>query len=705
NKEWFKALQSTSDDWYWCIASPCVFTSMDLLHLMLETTVPRETWPDVLKLLLQRTDVQALTFQVPQDVETSVVGLFDSIATMNQFEGQHPGSFEALKWIVLDMDAPEKWDALLQFNKKFRLDYRPVGLISHQKVNMGKPKHQQRHHAADDDMPSTRFVHVVASLPSSSSSSSSTRGIGDPTHAVHTLAHLPQTVQPNRLMLHPSSSHAFGHAFRRTLLRLVSIPFSTTIGDFLQLVPLEPTSKNVISIVVWRLLCGLTFFHAALLTRQRTVVGHGVDVATIDLTDLVLAVYVITGPLLVTITNAFLHCDDGGDPLDLLEWPYIQDAFMVYAYARKCTSVRGDAIVRGMLRECIGPYLVVPNMPPLASRFHLPLPTFQDMLKTPSQSTDDYLAILSAFSSTCKWVIPDAVFPDPLLRVDIRDVLLHRRAQSSMARDDVVALATAVCLPPPMTLKLHPRNALATHHLRSFLKTVVHFWHDAREHTAAFWVDLIDQVRELDPALAVIPTESLRHDVVAILKDQVPPRAAPWTPAALDMTLSESLSYWQASGRFLQLWWDEGQTEYWCPGILFIEDFITAFLLAYCTQSNTPLNCLEAVADVYATADPIAEPFRNRKDTILLTGLKLMNATPTDDRAIRNAPGEVGQVNVLLRAVEAFPGETMVCPVLGSTKQTQPLGHIRVQITPTLSEWTTCPFLVLTPSLHSPVIS
>ncbi|KAF0705669.1 hypothetical protein As57867_006964, partial [Aphanomyces stellatus] len=166
NKEWFKALQSTSDDWYWCIASPCVFTSMDLLHLMLETTVPRETWPDVLKLLLQRTDVQALTFQVPQDVETSVVGLFDSIATMNQFEGQHPGSFEALKWIVLDMDAPEKWDALLQFNKKFRLDYRPVGLISHQKVNMGKPKHQQRHHAADDDMPSTRFVHVVASLPS-----------------------------------------------------------------------------------------------------------------------------------------------------------------------------------------------------------------------------------------------------------------------------------------------------------------------------------------------------------------------------------------------------------------------------------------------------------------------------------------------------------------------------------------------------------
>ncbi|KAF0705209.1 hypothetical protein As57867_007078, partial [Aphanomyces stellatus] len=265
NKEWFKALQSTSDDWYWCIASPCVFTSMDLLHLMLETTVPRETWPDVLKLLLQRTDVQALTFQVPQDVETSVVGLFDSIATMNQFEGQHPGSFEALKWIVLDMDAPEKWDALLQFNKKFRLDYRPVGLISHQKVNMGKPKHQQRHHAADDDMPSTRFVHVVASLPSSSSSSSSTRGIGDPTHAVHTLAHLPQTVQPNRLMLHPSSSHAFGHAFRRTLLRLVSIPFSTTIGDFLQLVPLEPTSKNVISIVVWRLLCGLTFFHAALL--------------------------------------------------------------------------------------------------------------------------------------------------------------------------------------------------------------------------------------------------------------------------------------------------------------------------------------------------------------------------------------------------------------------------------------------------------
>ncbi|RHZ24879.1 hypothetical protein DYB37_003028 [Aphanomyces astaci] len=709
-KDWYKMLINTPDAWYWCVASNAGFTTLSLLHAIMSTIVPREVWPDVLKLLLQRPTVHALSFQVPPD-SGSILGHFDSVPSMVQFEGFNPSAFETLQWFVLDMTTSEKWDAVVQYNKKFRLDYRPVGLVPHLKPTLGKPMHQR--HAADDDMHSSRMLHIV---PTSKA-------------RPFTLANVPLAVQPNRLVLHPLGSNPFATEFRRTLLRLVSIPFSSSIGDALELVNADPAVRNVVAIVLWRLFCGLVFFHAALVARQDMVVGRAVDVATVDGSDLVLGVYVITGPLLQTIVQAFVHTTDDTDPLDQLHWPAIHDLFMQHAHGRKCITLRGLHLVRALLRDCVGSYLLIPNSPPQQSKFQLPLPAFQDMLKTPTQSTDEYLTVMCAFASSCKWTVVDVVVPAPVLSIDLRHLVMlphYRNIPPLHLKQYLVAIATHCLqsLPSALSLKLHPRNALVQHPLRQFLKTVIHAFHRRRDGVEAALQRLVLDITQFPPmtlaGFVAISTNnindgsnSLARDCRALVMDQLPARLATHTPP-LDMSLSAAIKHWQLTASFLTKWWDEAHTEYWCPAILDMTvepytDLMSAFGFTHKMETNTVANVgpLAFIGHVYAMDTPL-EAYRNRNNTILLTGLELLNAAPssTSPGRIREAPGEAMPVQVLLKvsldnSVTPASNDTMECPMLQSRRSSTPVGTVPLEITPSIHEWATCPYLVLTPGVAS----
>ncbi|RHX96610.1 hypothetical protein DYB25_003379 [Aphanomyces astaci] len=709
-KDWYKMLINTPDAWYWCVASNAGFTTLSLLHAIMSTIVPREVWPDVLKLLLQRPTVHALSFQVPPD-SGSILGHFDSVPSMVQFEGFNPSAFETLQWFVLDMTTSEKWDAVVQYNKKFRLDYRPVGLVPHLKPTLGKPMHQR--HAADDDMHSSRMLHIV---PTSKA-------------RPFTLANVPLAVQPNRLVLHPLGSNPFATEFRRTLLRLVSIPFSSAIGDALELVSADPAVRNVVAIVLWRLFCGLVFFHAALVARQDMVVGRAVDVATVDGSDLVLGVYVITGPLLQTIVQAFVHTTDDTDPLDQLHWPAIHDLFMQHAHGRKCITLRGLHLVRALLRDCVGSYLLIPNSPPQQSKFQLPLPAFQDMLKTPTQSTDEYLTVMCAFASSCKWTVVDVVVPAPVLSIDLRHLVMlphYRNIPPLHLKQYLVAIATHCLqsLPSALSLKLHPRNALVQHPLRQFLKTVIHAFHRRRDGVEAALQRLVLDITQYPPmtlaGFVAISTNnindgsnSLARDCWALVMDQLPARLATHTPP-LDMSLSAAVKHWQLTASFLTKWWDEAHTEYWCPAILDMTvepytDLMAAFGFTHKMETNTVANVcpLAFIGHVYAMDTPLGA-YRNRNNTILLTGLELLNAAPssTSPGRIREAPGEAMPVQVLLKvsldnSVNPASNDTMECPMLQSRRSSTPVGTVPLEITPSIHEWATCPYLVLTPDVAS----
>ncbi|RHY34774.1 hypothetical protein DYB32_000646 [Aphanomyces invadans] len=694
-KDWSKILYNTQDAWFWCVVSNAGFSSLELLYAVLDTIVPRDIWPDVLKLLLQRPVVHALSFHVPLD-GGSIMGFFDSVPSMVQFEGLNPIAFESLRWFVLDMTTSDKWDAVVQYNKKRRLDYRPVGLVSHLKPTLGKPMNQR--HAADDDMQPSRMVHVVPTTPA-------------PTHTQPlSVANVPLAVQPNRLVLHPLGSNPFSTEFRLTLLRLVAIPFSTAIGDALEGVNMDPAVRNVVAIVLWRLLCGLVFFHAALVARQDKVVGCAVDMSTVDGSDLVLGVYMITGPLLQTIVRAFLETVDG-DPLEQLNWGHIHNVFVQHAHGRKCRTHRGRHWIRALLRECIGPYLLVPNSPPQQSKFQLPLPSFQDVLKTPTQSSEEYLTVMCAFASSCKWTVPDVVVPSAAVSIDLRSlVLLPQHLNSPNHVKKHVLAIVQLCLqslPPALPLKLHPRNALVQHPLRQFLKTVIHSFHHRRDHTELALQALLSDITQASPATvaAFVATtnnndlkSALAMECRALVLDKIPARVATYA-APLDMSLSVAIKHWQRTGSFLQLWWDEGQTEYWCPGIVDVTDLMAAFGFTYKIATNTVANVdlLAFAGQVYPMETPL-DAFRNRNDTILLTGLELLNAIPSPTTAggIQEAAGCAVPVQVLLKVSASPPPiNAMECPILRSRCSSVSVGSLHVDIVPAIQEWATCPYLVL----------
>ncbi|KAH9116788.1 hypothetical protein AeMF1_009295 [Aphanomyces euteiches] len=681
-KEWFKILQNMPDHWFWCIASNHLATSFELLHLVLETIVPRQSWPDILSILLQRPDVRALPFEVPHEDENSVIAFFKNIQTMTHFEGSNPVIFQGLRWLIVTMDSTDKWDSILQYSKKYRIDYRPVGVISHLKLATSKPKHHR--HVADEDMPATRLVHIVQTK---ASKIPYPIPLGDCINKSE-ITHVPMNVEPNRLILHPMGSSRFSFYFRRTTLRLVSMPFSSTIGDCLKHARLDATSMKIISIVTWRLICGLIFLHSSLLTRQCVVVGCAVDFVQFDMGDLVMGVHAITGPILHFIVEAFSTVQEG-DPLDLLDWAAVQDAFMKYAYLRKCISKRGEWIIRNMLMECVGPYLIIPNSSPIQSRFRLPLPAFQEVLKTPTQSTGDYLNVLCSFSTPCNWSPPDVAQNEPTILFDPRLFVLKQKPMKNNAKAHLAAIIS-ICLneiPAPLPLKGNPRSGGSQHPLRNFLKTIVQEFIAHRDEAISVFSKLLEELDDVDDRLDQIPNERLHNDLLAILKDEIPPSLKSISqPVVMNMTLPNSIEFLKLRAKHLQLWWNKNQSEYLCPAIFYMEDFIRSFLLSSSISSNIPLDRLSAIGQVYPLNASI-EPFRNRSDSILLTGLELLNAKPTEKHSLECAPGEIVPVNVLLRAVEDNKEETMDCPILPSRLNCTSAGAIKLKIVPSLQNW------------------
>ncbi|KDO22180.1 hypothetical protein SPRG_12676 [Saprolegnia parasitica CBS 223.65] len=653
--------------YYRSIVTTALPTSRAYLALMLDVTTPMQAQHKVLHSLLQRPLLAApeAPFTLPAfDLSWNQKLLcVESIQQLLYLDDNAPLMLTQYAWRGLYIADPERLHAYVQH---YRHDTRLAGALAH-----------------DDGAPPSA-VADAATL-----------------HVWHPNTTVPPTIAPYMWYMAPPPVTPFARALRDTVLQLASIPFSTRVAEALLGAPLTESARNTLGIVIWRVLCSLCFFHATLLVRHETVVGAAVDVAAPEMSDVTLCVLELIGPVLTALTRQYAQRrDDAADPFSGLDWPRLRRRLLQCVYSRKGTTNRGWGLLNGLLAEVLGPNLVSLDASRLQSRFQLPLHSFYAIFhdRQALSSAEDYVRLLCDLAATASFEWPDVRISRAPSTPSVHEMLLstERRMQ-----DDVVAEFTAIlqCLharvPSPLVLKLHPRNASnKPTPMRSLCKAVVRLYESdiATLTTALAALSLPHGVRyrELPP--------SVQSDMTLLLQDKVPRRLALRGLRVGTLSLSGYLDAIERHKAFLQTWWDEDDTEWSCPSVPSLDELLASFLLTYGVQCNRDVAQISVVVDVYAATAAIPTS-RRRCESMVLTGLTLLNAAPNAALGIDPVAGHEVPVKLLVHAVETPPTDRstmMPCPILASrVDDATVVGTLALCVsTPSVA---TCPLLVVSP--------
>ncbi|OQS01589.1 dynein heavy chain 6, axonemal [Achlya hypogyna] len=663
---WYQRV-GARDSWCRVAQSRELPTTRQYLGDVLQLTIPMPMQYKVLHSLLQRMplatpdDPFALTHYDLGHNQTLVC--FDSVHGLLQADEATPLVLTQFAWRCVYVADP---DHLTAYTRRYRLDDKPVGVVADEIETKALP-------------PEGSALHVFP--------------INSP---------MPRAIDSSFMALAPPRMSALGSALRDNLLHVVSLPFSASVADVLQTAPLSELGRSTVGILVWRVLSGVCFFHAVLLVRQRTVVGALADHDEFDPSDVTLAVVELMGPILQGLVRLYARYKDGPNPYSGVDWPALRLRLLQRVYARKQLSIRFSTLLDRMLCECVGPALVAWEPSAAVSSFHLPLPAFYSLFHDRQVATsEDYLRLLCEFAATATLEFSDV---RPCAEPTIPDVLHHLLATDDATQASVMSkfadFVQALCarIPPPLVLKLHPRNASKPTPLRYFAKSVVRAY---ERDVAAFTAALQALIPLAGKAWNEL-TEDHRTAMVQLLQDRLPPRMVLASLDAGQLSLSGYLNALARQAAFLQSWWDEEHVEYWCPAIDTVNELVAAFLVTYGVLFNRDVSQIHAVYEVYATGANV-EPARRRHESMLLTGLALLNATPTPSHGVVIAAGQEVPVKVLVRVVEGCADETQkadACPVLRSHLNPVVIGTISLPCS-MIESATSLPYLVLSPQTQS----
>ncbi|EQC31806.1 hypothetical protein SDRG_10595 [Saprolegnia diclina VS20] len=661
-------LQGSSKElapYYRSIVTPALPTSRSYLALILDMTTPMPAQHKALHSLLQRPPLAAPDepFTLPAfDLSWNQKLLcVASIQQLLHLDDNTPLMLTQYSWRCLYIADPDRLHA---YTQHYRHDERLVGAL-----------------ARDEAPPAPSAMADAATL-----------------HVWHPTTTVPSTIAPHLWTMAPPRVPPFARALREAVLQLASIPFSPRVADGLLGAPLTDGARSTLGIVIWRVLCSLCFFHAALLVRHETVIGATVDVAQVDPSDLTLSVLELVGPVLSALMRLYARRrDDAPDPFSGVDWPRLRQRLLRSVYRRKCKTDRGLELLEMLLTEVLGQHLVTMDASRLQSRFQLPLHSFYGLFHDrQALSAEDYVRLLCEFASTASFEWPDVRVWAPLATPNVHHVLLSTEHR---VQDDVVAAFANFLhclqerLPSPLVLKLHPRNASnKPTPMRSLCKAVVRLYQSDM-------ATLTATLQALAPPSGVryseLPSQAT-SDMTLLLQDHVPSRFAMHGLRVGTMSLSSYLDVMERHAAFLQAWWDEDHVEWYCPSVPSLDELLETFLLTYGVQSNRDVAQVCVVVDVFAASASIPNGQR-RYESMVLTGLTLLNAAPNAALGIDTIAGHEASVKLLVHAVETPPTDrrTMTCPILGSRVDATVLGTVPLGVSaPSVA---TCPVLVVSP--------
>ncbi|OQS03643.1 hypothetical protein THRCLA_04032 [Thraustotheca clavata] len=507
---------------------------------------------------------------------------------------------------------------------------------------------------------------------------------------------IPKPLESLCMVVNPMGLSTFAQAIRDTLLALVSIPFSPQIAETLQSSSLDDASKTTIGILMWRLLSGLTFFHAVLLVRQENTFGSLVDHYPFDIDDITLSVMELVGPLIKYLIRSYSQHNDSNS-YNNVDWIRIRSHIFDHVYSRKLKTQRIRQLIFHLLEECVNYHLVEDSLDPsLLSKFHLPLYQFFSLFQDVNVTTaEDYLRILCEFASTTEITFRDVPINKKSACYDIHTVLLKTDASIQVkVVNGFGAFVQSILdqMPSSFVLKLHPRNAVKLTPLRQLLKSLLQQHQTDRE-------SFVGQLKALIPRMKWENLSScIQKRVIQVLNDELPASLAMKSLASCGVGLSEYLSLLQQQSAFLQAWWDEEHIEYWCPSIIGINELVSTFLITYGVQFNRDTSQLSTIFEVYPSQASLPDATRHRDELLVLSGLTLVNGTPMPI-SVKEFPGKQVAIKLVVRVLETksidYHNDYIDCPVLQSSMDPSIVASIPLRIVPSIAKWSSCLYLFI----------